>query len=543
MRFPRQKPDLGSLGGQALPRRCSEMAIKGTDPVAFMDYSSRGRCGTRFGSSDDDSLSHHMDRTVVSSDRPQSAYASRRRERRQALGDLLAALTRHLDRRNDISLMRGAFEQMLRRVVPVRSIHLRHRGQRWSSMAQVSSAESIALDIPGSEPAVGILEATFDPSCGLGEWDFQMLNLAAHIAALVLEIERSRTEGRTGLNVFVQQKRDAAVPLIGSTPAVQALRSTIDRVAGTDFTVLLEGESGVGKELVAHQIHNLSHRRNGPFVAINCAALVETLLEAELFGIEERTATGVRGRRGKFEHADGGTLFLDEVSDLSLSAQAKLLRAIQDLAVERVGGQGVRRIDIRILAATNRSLSDLVDRGLFRPDLFYRLSGVDIRVPTLRERRDDVLELARYYLERHRSTRALRLSAGACDALTTYHWPGNIRELERLMERAVTLSESDTIELDDLPATVRGDYEAAIAPSLKRNDSLRAWASRYARLILDQCDGKKREACRVLGISYHTLQAYLKFPLEVMDEAIAPLDGPEQDVDAIDVSGVTSTGG
>src|SRR5437764_8016992 len=152
---------------------------------------------------------------------------------------------------------------------------------------------------------------------------------------------------------------------------MQALGETIERVACTDFTVLLEGESGVGKELVAHQIHTLGRRRNGPFVAINCAALVETLLEAELFGIEERTATGVRGRKGKFEHADGGTLFLDEVSDLSMTAQAKLLRAIQDLAVERVGGNGTHRIDIRIIAATNRSLADLVDQRLFRRDLFY----------------------------------------------------------------------------------------------------------------------------------------------------------------------------
>ena len=219
--------------------------------------------------------------------------------------------------------------------------------------------------------------------------------------------------------------------------------------------MLLEGESGVGKELVARQIHELSRRRNGPFVAINCAALVETLLEAELFGIEDRTATGVRGRRGKFEAADGGTLFLDEVSDLSLSAQAKLLRAIQDLAIERVGGQGAHRVDIRIVAATNRSLAELVERGLFRPDLFYRLSGVDVRVPTLRERRPDVLELAQYFLDRHRGARQLRLSAVAAQALLNYDWPGNVRELERLIERAVALTESEVIELDDLPPTVR----------------------------------------------------------------------------------------
>src|SRR4030095_6130046 len=168
------------------------------------------------------------------------------------------------------------------------------------------------------------------------------------------------------------------------------------------------------------QIHELSRRRQGPFAAINCAALVETLLEAELFGIEERTATGVRGRRGKFEHADGGTLLLDEVSDLSLAAQAKLLRAIQDLAVERVGGHGTHRVDIRIIAATNRSLAGLVEQRTFRPDLFYRLGGVELRVPTLRERRGDVLALAQTFLERHRATRALRLSPAAAAALVDY---------------------------------------------------------------------------------------------------------------------------
>src|SRR6187431_3485368 len=168
--------------------------------------------------------------------------------------------------------------------------------------------------------------------------------------------------------------------MIGQSQPIQELRARIGRVAGTHFTVLVEGESGVGKELVARAIHDASPRRQGPFVAVNCAALVDSLLEAELFGIEDRTATGVRGRRGKFEAADGGTLFLDEVSDLSASAQAKVLRAIQDLAVERVGGNGVQRVDIRIVAASNRSLAEMVEHKLFRADLFYRLSGVDVRV-------------------------------------------------------------------------------------------------------------------------------------------------------------------
>jgi DNA-binding NtrC family response regulator len=442
-------------------------------------------------------------------------HRPRQRDRRQAVNELLTALTRALDRRSDIALMRGAFEAALHRVIPVRHVRLREAGSRWTARRDdAAELEAVVIDVPSADPNLpGTLEATFEPGCQVGDWDFQLLSFAAHLGALVLEIERSRLLLARAATINAgRPSRDGAAPLIGSTGVMQTLRTTIERVAATDFTVLLEGESGVGKELVARQIHDLSHRRSGPFVAINCAALVETLLEAELFGIEERTATGVRGRRGKFEAADGGTLFLDEVSDLSLSAQAKLLRAIQDLAVERVGGNGVHRVDIRIIAATNRGLADLVNRRLFRPDLFYRLSGVDVRVPPLRERPTDVLELAAYFLERHRTTRVLRLSSAAAAALTAYDWPGNVRELERLMERAVTLAESDLVALEDLPPAICGDYATMIDSGSRRNDSLRAWASRYARLVLERSGGNKREACRVLNISYHTLQAYLRFP-------------------------------
>jgi two-component system response regulator HydG len=426
---------------------------------------------------------------------------------------MVAALTRALDRRHDVSLMRGVFEQTLRRVVPLRTVQLREGNGRWRRRQEAAPGpESVAFDVPGSEPPLsGVLEATFDPGCRLGEWDFQVLGIAAHLGALVLEIERSRLQlARAGM-ATPRVRRDGAAPLIGSTPIMQGLRSQIERVAATDFTVLLEGESGVGKELVARQIHDLSRRRHGPFVAINCAALVETLLEAELFGIEERTATGVRGRRGKFEAADGGTLFLDEVSDLSLAAQAKLLRVVQDLAIERVGGHNTHHLDVRIVAATNRGLLELVNRRLFREDLFYRLGGVEVRVPTLRERRPDVLELAEYFLRRHRGERPVSISPLAADALVNYDWPGNVRELERLMERAIALADTEVLDLDDLPPTIRGDFSAAVVPSLRRNDTLRAWSSRYARLVLDRCEGNKREACRVLDITYHTLQTYLRF--------------------------------
>ena len=468
----------------------------------------------------------------VSSSEPSSepaappAFVPRQRDRRTALGDLLCALTRVLGDRYDVSLMRGLFEETVQRALPIRTIQLRDRNSRWTSRPGPNAGiESIALEVPGS-PAGGVLEATFDPGCGLGEWDFQTLGLAAHVAAFVLEIERARVQlARAGLGPAVKMRRDGAAPLIGSTPAIQALRQRIERVAQTDFTVLLEGESGVGKELVAHQIHDLSARRSGPFVAVNCAALVETLVEAELFGIEERTATGVRGRRGKFEQADGGTLFLDEVSDLSSTAQAKLLRALQDLTIERVGGHGAHRVDVRIVAATNRSLGGLVERKQFRADLFYRLAGVDIPVPALRERRDDILELARYFLERHKARRPLRLSAAAADALVTHDWPGNVRELERLIERAVALAASDVIELEDLPAPLWRDLADIVLPSLERNETMRAWAARYARLMVARCGGRRSEAARTLGISYHTLKGHLKYQAAA---AALPAGGKEE---------------
>jgi transcriptional regulator with PAS, ATPase and Fis domain len=462
------------------------------------------------------------------------AFAPRQRDRRRGVGDVIAAVARGVADRADAGLIRGAFEDALRRVLPVRSVTLREATSRWltSRTQQRPEVDSVAFEVPAPTPTGrGILETTFDAGCRMADWDFQVLAQAAQLGALVLELERARAKGRpAAASIPAMPPRDGAAPLIGSTAVMSALRAKIERVAHTDFTVLLEGESGVGKELVARQVHDLSHRRNGPFVAINCAALVETLLEAELFGIEDRTATGVRGRRGKFEHADGGTLFLDEVSDLSMSAQAKLLRAIQDLAVERVGSTGTQRVDIRIVAATNRSLQDMVDRRLFRPDLYYRLGGVDIRVPPLRERRSDIEELTGYFFERHRQTRVLRLADSAREALMLYDWPGNVRELERLIERVVALAERDVIEVDDLPACVRGEYAEVLGPSLRRGDSLRAWAGRYARLVLDRCKGNKRETARVLGISYHTLNSYLRgavastAPHDADPEAVAAED-------------------
>ena len=299
--------------------------------------------------------------------------------------------------------------------------------------------------------------------------------------------------------------------LLGTTPVMRQLHERIARASRKNFIVLIEGESGSGKELVARRVHALSDRHDGPFVPLNCAAIVESLLEAELFGIEERTATGVRGRRGKFEQADGGTLFLDEVSDLSSSAQAKLLRVIQDPTVERVGGHGSRRVDVRIVVATNRPLEALSRSGEFRRDLFYRLNAIEIAVPPLRARREDIPYLVEAILQRSAAGQPYRLAGDAMEALMVYEWPGNVRELERVIERAITLAQSNVIEVTDLPDVVTGRFREAFVPSESGDDSMRAWASRYARYILRQTGGNKREACRVLHISYHTLCAYLAY--------------------------------
>jgi DNA-binding NtrC family response regulator len=421
---------------------------------------------------------------------------------RHVAGDLINAS----DRRN----LAGLLTERLRHLARVRSVGLKEISSTMPprSIQPIRARDYVAFSVPVKEEGRQVmLEASFDARSGPDDWTCQLLEAAASVAAILLEAERLACTPAP----LTMAERDGAAPLIGSSETMRLLRERVERVANTNFTVLIEGESGVGKELVARQIHELGPRRQGPFVAINCAALVETLIEAELFGIEERTATGVRGRRGKFEHADGGTLFLDEISDLSLAAQAKLLRVIQDLTVERVGGIGPRQINTRIVAATNRPLSALVDRGLFRTDLFYRLSGVEIRVPPLRLRKGDILELTQYFLSRHEGRGRLTMTPAAVDALIAYDWPGNVRELERMIEGAIATAESRQVRVDDLPVSLRGGYGEHLLPSYQLGDTMRAWGSRYARLVLEKNAGNKRQACRALDISYHTLNSYLRY--------------------------------
>jgi DNA-binding NtrC family response regulator len=445
---------------------------------------------------------------------------SRGKERRRGAATLLAAVASALPVCREPRLLRQRFEEELRQLMNAREVELRD-----GPAMMRPPPSTLSFDVTSGEHALGAIDAFFEEGqCVLDHWDQQLLDSARQVAAFIMVIDRAQRSGMLGPAGQPPNRRDGAAPIVGSSAGIRAVRTRMERVAATDFTILIQGESGVGKELVARQIHDLSPRRDGPFVAVNCAAIVESLLEAELFGIEERTATGVRGRRGKFEHAHDGTLFLDEVADLSPAAQAKLLRAIQEMSIERVGAIGARRIDTRIIAATNHPLSDLVSSGRFRLDLYYRLHGVEITVPPLRDRPDDIIELAEYFLARHRDFKRLRLSQAASDALLAYRWPGNVRELERVMEHAVALANSDSLQLEDLPPALLDGYSEILVPSFRGSESMRAWGSRYARMVFERCENNKRRTCRELGISYHTLTAYLRFQPEARCERRAAVE-------------------
>ncbi len=401
---------------------------------------------------------------------------------------------------SDPSAVRQSLEMALRRVPGVAEVQI---GATFSGPEPtMNGPDVVRVPIPGLDQSVGIHVRLLTGAGSRRVEEF--FRRVAVIIAPVVHAERL-------LSAAGAPVRSPGRGLVGSSAVMGALRERIARVARTDFSVVIEGESGVGKELVAKQIHELSQRRSGPFVAVNCAAIVDSLIETELFGIEDRTATGVKGRRGKFEAADGGTLFLDEVADLSLAAQAKLLRVLQEWAVERVGGSVSHQVDVRVMVATNKGLASLVDQGRFRSDLFYRLASLEITVPPLRARLEDLHELVPTILGRHRHPGSVQLTSAATDALLTYEWPGNVRELERVLERAIALTDAATIDVRDLPPSIARRYRETLEPSLANRDTLRAWGARYAKLVLSRCGNNKRLACRWLDISYHTLQGYLDY--------------------------------
>ena len=318
-------------------------------------------------------------------------------------------------------------------------------------------------------------------------------------------------------NALKKQLEDirAKGQMIGSSPAYRRMLSLVEQIADSSATILIQGESGAGKELVARTIHERSGRRAGPFVAVNCAALPETLLESELFGYEKGAFTGAAGRKeGRFELANGGTLFLDEVADLSLVTQPKILRMLQEGEFERLGGTRTLQVDVRIVAATNQDLAEMVKDKRFREDLYYRLNVITVRVPPLRERHEDIRLLAQHYLRVYAAKNGRKLegfSNEALERLESYKWPGNIRELENLIERTVLLARKDRIDAEDLPEEIAGVKRPPRDAILELiGTPLAEIEQRLLDETLRITGGNKTQAAKLLGIDVRTVARKLE---------------------------------
>ncbi len=325
-----------------------------------------------------------------------------------------------------------------------------------------------------------------------------------------------------------QRVRDRVAPgnIVGVAPPMQRIFEVVDQVAPSRATVLISGESGTGKELVANAIHQRSPRAAGPFIKLHCAALAESLLESELFGHERGSFTGAMARKdGRFSLADGGTLFLDEIGEISPTIQVKLLRFLQEHEFERVGGTQTLRVDVRVIAATNRNLTEEIARGRFREDLYYRLNVVALEMPPLRDRRTDIPALAKFFVDRYAKENGKTIdgfSPETLELLCAYDWPGNVRELENAIERAVVLATGTNIETRHLPAHVRPKLTPAGMPVIP--GATLEQIERYAILeTLKETGGSTSKAAEMLGISTRTIQ----YRMHQYNEA------PRSDVDVV----------
>lgn len=346
------------------------------------------------------------------------------------------------------------------------------------------------------------------PAEEFDESHLQVMTAIAGIASLAFDNVRHWEQLRQE-NQELRAEINLEHNMVGGSPRMREVFEFIRRVAPTDSTVLIQGESGTGKELVAHAIHRNSVRAERPFVAINCAAIAATLLESELFGHEKGAFTGASAqKKGKVEVAEGGTLFLDEISELAPELQAKLLRVLQEREFERLGGTRPIKLDIRLIAATNRSLPEAVKAGIFRNDLYYRLNVVALTMPPLRERREDIPSLADHFIakaSRKCKTRAKPLSAEARACLTAYDWPGNVRELENALERALVLGTTDTILPEDLPEVVLETGPEISAATAKYHGTIKDVRKQLVLQALQQAHGSYIEAAKVLGMHPNSL--------------------------------------
>jgi two-component system response regulator AtoC len=336
---------------------------------------------------------------------------------------------------------------------------------------------------------------------------------------LLAVIQKALAESRKNqelITAYFDKDHDFSLQFIGRTAAIEKILQTIQKIAPTDVTVLISGETGVGKELVARQIHMSSHRRDRPFIKVNCAAIPETLLESELFGHEKGAFTGaVSSKPGRFELAHQGTIFLDEIGDLPLHLQTKLLTVLQDKSFERVGGVKTIEVDIRIVAATNRDLSAAVQAGTFRSDLFYRLNVLPIYIPPIRDRKEDLIPLVDHFVTKfaikYRRT-VTHIAPEVIAVFSSYDWPGNIRELENVLERMMVMSEEDILGLDLLPTEISGKTLTPGPSGLKEKlESISSITEKQMIIdALNQSNQNRTRAAKLLGISRRTLQHKIK---------------------------------
>src|ERR1700741_2307237 len=338
-----------------------------------------------------------------------------------------------------------------------------------------------------------------------------------------LDVRNLREENRSLREAL--GKKYAHPNIVARSPKMQEVLATVERVAPTNATVLLGGESGVGKDLIARVIHEKSRRASGPFVKINSTAIPENLLESELFGYEKGAFTGATGSKpGKFELADKGTLFLDEIGDVPPAIQVKLLRVLQDREFERLGGTKTLKVDVRLVAATNRDLRAALEEGTFREDLYYRLNVVAIDIPPLREHKEDIPDLANLFLLRlaRESAKPVGgITSEAMKKLMDYHWPGNVRELENIIERGVTLSAGSTLDVADIHLDPPSPRAVAGSAALPAGMTLDQWEDEAIREALKKANGNKSQAARALGLSRNALRYRLS--------KIGVLDPPEKE--------------
>jgi transcriptional regulator with GAF, ATPase, and Fis domain len=367
---------------------------------------------------------------------------------------------------------------------------------------RVRSVLAAPMEAQGKLVGVIYLDAS-SPGVQFDAGLLQLVLALGNIAGLGMENAR-HLEWLGGENRRLQQELIADHGLVGESPPMRSVLDFISRVAGRESTVLIWGESGTGKELVARAIHANSSRAEKPFVAINCAAITETLLESELFGHEKGAFTGAVGqKKGKLETADGGTVFLDEVGELAVPLQAKLLRVLQEREFERVGGTRPIKVDIRVIAATNRDLKEAARAGSFRQDLYYRLNVVSVRMPALRERKEDIPLLANFFAARFGEKvkrRVAGISAKARACLMSYPWPGNVRELENAIERAVVLGSTEQILVEDLPEALVEETASEGEPVTALHEGLRQAKKALIERAIEQAGGNYTEAAGILGV-------------------------------------------